>query len=283
MKSCPRCSFLMDDDQTCCAQCAEDSRREPRMGGYAAEDAGIHLPAAAAGPTSSGGTALLAPPAPPPLPETVTFRSSGPAIRPAVLLLLVPLAAIVVAAAGYLGHGPLADQFVRWGLTSERAELLPATWAPVIDPSGSFRADLPAGSTDVFTEFDPADLAAGWVVGEHVEGVSGASMEAAWTTFGYDPEAISAFEDPGGLRALAQRYVDTRFDGAPMTVARDAQVPEGHAVDVVLADSSDVTTRVRFVLADGRFYALSTTGPESGSRELDAAHRRLLRSFDPET
>ncbi|MHB1139720.1 MAG: hypothetical protein ACYC2O_12250 [Microthrixaceae bacterium] len=266
----------MDDDQECCAVCVEETSREATMGGYRPEHAGIDLP-------PGGGTAVLAPPRAVPLPETVTYRSSGPAIRPKVLLLLIPVAALLVAGLGYLGHGPMADQFVRWGLTEERAELLPEVWFPVTDLAGSFRAELPAGTTHVFAALDPDATAAGGLVGERVDGVDGTQMEAGWTTFDHDEATVATFASPAGVRELADRFIDLRLGGAEPTVIRDVQVPEGHAVDVVLADDATTTTRVRFVLADGRFYALRTTGPDSGSRELDAAHQRLLRSFDPET
>ena len=246
------------------------------MGGYRPEHAGISLP-------PGGGTAVLAPPVAAPLPETVTYRSARPAIRPKLLLLLVPVGVLLVAGLGYFGHGPLADQFVKWDLVAHRAELLPEMWAPVADPSGSFRVELPMGTTDVFTEMDPADPSAGGLVGEQVDGVEGAQMEAAWTTFGYDAAALAAFESPAGVRELADRFVAVRLGGAEATVTRDAQAPEGHALDVVLIDGADATTRVRFVLADGKFYALRTSGPDSGSPELDAAHQRLVSSFDPET
>jgi hypothetical protein len=266
----------MDDDQEVCAHCADQVRHEAVMAGQQAP-----VQAAPSLAVGGGGTAVLAPPMAVPLPETVTFRSSRPPVNPRLLLLLVPLAAIVVAGAGYLGHGPLANQFVRWGLSEPRAVLLPAAWTPVIDPSDSFTADLPAGSTDVFASFDPSNPDAGGIVGERVEGLDGTFMEIAWTDLGFGPEGVRAFENEAGMRELAERYAATRL-GGETTVVRDVTVPEGQALDVVRVDGDD-TIRTRFVLAGGRFYGLTTAGPDSGSRELDEAHQRMLASFDPKT
>lgn len=275
MKNCPSCSFLMDDDQDRCGHCQTEAEQRSVLDSLSAADTGITLP-------SGGGTAVLAPPRVAPMPETVKFRSNRPTVSPKALLLCVPLIALAVAVAGWAGMGPLAPKFVDWGFTRSTSDVLSSDWVPVMDPSRSFEVTMPAGAADVFDSLDPANPEGGGLVGKHADGTEGASVEVTYTDFALGPDGLAAYESQQGVRDLGAKFMAAHMTGQ-QTVVRDALVPEGHAVDTVLINGDHGTSRVRFVLAGGRFYALTTTGPDSASQELDASHQRLLASFDPQT
>jgi hypothetical protein len=65
------------------------------------------------------------------------------------------------------------------------------------------------------------------------------------------------------------------------TVRRDIPVGNGRAVDVVVVDeSAGTTTRARYLLANGRMYAVVTSGLDAGAENLDEVHSRMLGSFE---
>jgi len=274
MKTCPSCSFLMDDDQTTCTICASEAAELSILDGTTPEGGGIMLP-------PNGRTAVLDPPRVAPLPESVRYRPNRVWFTPRTFLLIVPVAAIVVAALAWMGIGPLAPQFEDWGIARTPPGELPVQWVPVSDAANRFEASMPVGSTDVFEYLDPANPAGGGLLGQRYRTESGITLEAVWTDFAMAPETIAASETPEGVRALAAQYAALRLDGE-QTVVRDALVPEGHAIDAVYVDGERSTTRARFVVTGGRLHALVTSGPDSESRELDAAHKRLLSSLDPD-
>jgi hypothetical protein len=266
----------MDDDQERCSHCASEAAQRSILDGHTPEGAGIMIP----GRTP---TALMDPPRVAPMPDVIRYRQPRVWVTPRTFLLLVPVAAIVVAVLAWLGHGPLATQFEDWGIARTPPGELPAQWTPVVDKAGRFEASLPVGATDVFEYLDPAAPANGGLLGKRFETASGISLESVWTDFALPPEAVeAAAATPAGLQELADRYAAVRLSG-DRTVVRDAMVGEGRAIDTVYVDGDRGTTRARFVVVDGRLHALVTSGPDELSPELDAAHRRLLSSLDPES
>jgi hypothetical protein len=97
--------------------------------------------------------------------------------------------------------------------------------------------------------------------------------------------SVSAMDDPAafdGLVSTLAAGLEGLTDHGTETVRRDVPVGFGRAVDVVIVDDVEgVTTRVRYVLADGRVYALVTSGVDEGAEQLDEVHARLLETFEP--
>ncbi|CAN5399286.1 hypothetical protein BH10ACT3_BH10ACT3_02710 [soil metagenome] len=281
MKACPGCSFLIDDEQTLCSHCEADQARYEQARLASEVEKAIELPA--------GSTALLAPPRVAAIPESVKYRAPRRTINPKIILLLIPIGIVVVVAMAFAGQGPLADQLISRGWIERPTVIFTPSWGSVTDPGRTFEASMPAGSMDVYGPMDEASPAAGNLIGEHVAGEQGGHMEVMWSDFGMSPEAMDAYETPQGVRDLATRFIAAQKMTGEQTVSRDVIVGQGAAVDTVLvngtigASPDSLTSRVRFQVADGRFFALITTGPDTESRELDLAHRRLVASFTPGT
>jgi len=265
----------MDDHQERCSHCAADAAERGILDGKSAEGSGIMLP-------GSRPTAVLDPPRVAPMPEEIRYRQPRVWATPRTLLLVVPVVAVIVAALAWLGHGPLAGPFADWGIARTPPGVLPTEWVPVEDLAGRFEVSMPVGSSDVFEYLDPAAPTGGGLVGMRFETASGVLVESVWTDFALPPETLAAAANPAGLQELADRYAAVRLSG-DRTVAREVVVPEGNAIDTVYVDGERGTSRVRFVLVDGRLHALVTAGPDELSPELDAAHQRLLASLDPES
>lgn len=274
MKTCPGCSFLMSDDQDRCEKCATEAGRFELLDPGPTSETGIEFP-------DRGGVAVMAPPKVAPLPEAVRYRPARKRLTVSALALIFIGLAVAVAALGWAGHGPLADQFGRWGIVAQRSEAFPEDWRQLTDPSQSFSIEMPIGAGYVYAGVDPAVPTAGLMVGAEVDPGTGSTMTAVFTDFGLGDAGLVAYDSPAGVRELAARFIGLQMTGE-QTVVRDAVVPEGFAVDtVVLSDGA--SSRVRFIFAGDRFYALLTSGPDKFSAELDAAHQRLLGSFDPRT
>lgn len=276
MKACPSCTFLMGDDQERCQHCAVEA---DRFAVLHPDSDSVEVGSAGRSADDGGGVAVMTPPKVAPLPQTVRYRGPRKQISVKMIVMLVLASTLVLAALGWTGSGPLANQFVHWGLVSASSEMFPADWGAVTDPSRSFSVEMPSGADYVFAAFDPAQPSAGLLVGEQVEPGTGASMRAVFTNFGLGAESLAAYDSPAGVRELATRFIGLQMEGEP-TVVREAVVPEGYAVDTVVL-SQGASARARFIFARDRFYALVTSGPDSDSKELDAAHQRMLASFDP--
>ena len=90
-----------------------------------------------------------------------------------------------------------------------------------------------------------------------------------------DPAAFGGLVD-----AMVSGLVGATEHGRE-TVRREVPVGNGRAVDVVVVDDTAGTTaRARYLLADGRMYAVVTTGLDEGAKDLDEVHARMLASFD---
>ena len=272
MKTCPSCSFLMGDEQDRCQKCAAEAQRFETLHPSPTGDAGIVMP-------DHGRVAVLTPPAVAPLPRTVRYRAPRKQMTLKMIVCALVAVVIAVAAWGVLGHGPFAPRFVQWGLIAQRTEAFPANWRTVTDPSGSFSVEMPDGADHVYASLDPDVPTSGLLVGEYVDPGTGSTMKAVFTDFAFGEAGMAAYDSPAGVRELARAFIAAQMEGTP-TVVRDAVVPEGYAVDTVVL-ANDTTARARFIFAGDRFYALVTTGPDPESKELDAAHQRLLTSFDP--
>ena len=206
MKTCPSCSFLMNDNQDRCGHCASDADRRSVLDSLSVADTGILMPG------GGGGTAVLAPPRVAPMPETVRFRSSGPKVNPKALMSCIPLLALAVAVAGWAGLGPLAPQFADWGLTRSTG-VLSAAWSPFVEPSGAYEVSMPSGATDVVGLLDPANPAGGALVGKHVDGAEGASVEVVYTDFALGPGGLAAYESQQGVSELGARFMAAHMSG----------------------------------------------------------------------
>ncbi len=267
MKSCPGCLFLIDDDQELCDTCLtqQNTTIQPLKIGSA-----------------EGGTAVLertTSVAAPAEPADLRYRSTRPLISLKVAVVSVLLVVLGAAVASAGGYGPLAPKFVSWHLAFNRPEAFPQTWEHLDDLSEFFEVDLPGGSESVFEALDPADNSQGGLVGKSVTTVRGAQMQVTWSSFGKSSEALAAFDSADGVTTLLRKYAALRIPGVA-TVERPVMLPIGQAVDAVFVQG-ETTTRVRMIMTPKEVFMLSTGGPDGDSEALDAAHQRLLKSFQP--
>jgi len=273
MKNCPKCSFLMGDDETLCAACTAQPDRSFPLDGS-------ELPAGLRG---GGGSTLLLDP------ETLTTRPTDVRYRTrnrrsmsggTIALLVLVLAAVgVLVAMAVRGDGPLASVAVDLGLADPPAVEVPDQWVTLTSTDGKFGVELPVGAEEHETLVDSAAPDLGQLLGFRVELGERGEMLALWTDFGLGADRLRNIDDASFNAVVDEVIVRARL--GEETVRRDGIVATGRAVDSVLANGEDSTTRVRFQLVGGRLYLLVTRGAEDGARQLNEAHARLIESFDP--
>lgn len=279
MQNCPDCQMLMEDHEVLCAHCAQDR---------AAAHAPVLTALASRGGGSAGATAVLERPTAVPMPTVVRYRNPGEHRRVAGMLTVlgVMVAGVVVLGVMALrGDGPLADVAVDVGLVAPPLVDVPDAWTTKVSEPGAFRVSMPASATELADMLDPQHPAAGSTLGYEAALGEGGSTTVVSTDFGMGAASVSAMDDPAafdGLVSTLAAGLEGLTDHGTETVRRDVPVGFGRAVDVVIVDDVEgVTTRVRYVLANGRVYALVTSGVDEGAEQLDEVHARLLETFEP--
>ena len=273
MKNCPKCSFLMGDDEALCAACTAQPDRSFPLDGP-------DLPPAGRG---GGGSTLLLDP------ETLTTRPadvryptrsrSGVSGR-AIALLVVVLGAVgVLVVMALRGDGPLASVAVDLGLADPPAVVVPEQWVTLHSTDGNFGVEIPSGAKEHEAPVDAAAPDLGQLRGFRVELGERGEMLALWTDFGLGGDRLRHIDDASFNAVVDEVIVRARL--GEETVRRDGIVAAGRAVDSVLANGEDSTTRIRFQLVEGRLHLLMTRGSEDGARQLNEAHARLIEGFDP--
>ena len=277
MKNCPKCSFLMGDDEALCAACTAQPERSFPMDG---PDLGAG--AGSGGGGGGGSTLLLDPQTLTARPADLRYRGSarsGVSGRTVVLLVMVLGALGVLGFLAMRGDGPLASVAVDLGLADPPAVVIPDDWATLTSTDGRFGVELPAGAVEHDAPVDPTSPDLGQLLGFRVPLGERGEMLALWTDFGLGVERLRNIDDASFNAVVDEVIVRARL--GEETVRRDGIVSTGRAVDSVLANGDDSTTRVRFQLVGGHLHLLVTRGAEDGARELNEAHARLIESFDP--
>ncbi|MCB1258417.1 MAG: hypothetical protein KDB26_15005 [Microthrixaceae bacterium] len=307
MKSCPGCEFLIDDALDTCEFCAADPGYAAKLKGFttktvvgALADSDVEV---------SGSVGLLERPVPSAvnweetdvtpkekpgpsllnsnsksstIDDLVEIRRSRKPVSLPVVGGVIGLILLAVAAASVLGHGPLAGEFAKLGLTTIRSEVLPSDWVISDDVAGTFTVEMPVGAEVVFEALDPKGVAPGGLVGAKTTGDKGAYVFAGSSDLGLGSAGLKAMDSETGLAELTARYGELRIPGK-MTVNRSLLLANGHANDSVWvsrnSDGTATETRMRTIMTGDRIYQLITAGPDSAAKELDAAHRRLIGSF----
>lgn len=307
MKSCPGCEFLIDDSESVCEFCAADPNYAARLKGFttktvvgALADSDIPVGGSVGlleRPVPSGvnwdetdvtsrekpGPSLLdSPPRAHTTYEALEVRRDRGPIPVKLIAIVVVLALGVVATASVLGHGPLAGEFARLGLTVVRSEVLPSTWVVAEDVTGEFTVEMPVGGELVFEPLDPKGVVPGGLAGTRVEGADGTYLLDASTDLGLGAAGLREMDSDEGLAELVNRFATARIPGK-QTVSRAVLLPYGHANDSVYvakgSAGSEIETRMRMILTGGQLQVLLTSGPASAARELDLAHQRMIGSF----
>jgi hypothetical protein len=271
MKNCPKCSFLMGDDEVLCGPCTAQPDRS-----FPLDDP--QLPPTTGG---RGSTLLLDPETLTTRPSEVRYRgrsSSGVSGRTVALVVVVLGVVGVLGAMALRGDGPLASMAVDLGLADPPAVVVPENWSTLTSTEGKFSVELPAGAVAHDAPVDPAAPELGQMVGFRVPLGERGEMLALWTDFGLGPDRLRDIDDAAFGAVVDQLIARSRL--GEETVRRDGIVNTGRAVDSVLADGEDSTTRARFQLVGGRLHVLVTRGAEEGARDLDAAHQRLIAGFE---
>jgi hypothetical protein len=273
MKTCPGCSFLMDDDESMCGPCQASSER---VGTFSGEPP----PRPAGGRV---GTAVLERPiSTGPFEKSVRFRDPGRSRRTArsVTVLIVLCGGVaVLGVMGVRGQGPLAPTAVSMGLADPPSVVVPGQWESVTSGPGAFRAEVPRGGVEHLDAVDPLDPQRGAWVGHRIQLGEAAEMIVVSTDLGV-PGGVRGV-DSAGLAQLVDGIVATGRFGIEIT-RRETLLGTGPVVDSV-ALGNGTTARVRFALAGGRLHLLLTQGSDEGSRSLDRAHGRLLAGFQPQS
>lgn len=276
MTNCPRCQMLMDDHETICADCAAKD---------AATSTWVPSPSSVVG---AGSTAVLDRPTAVPMPATVQYRVAGSGRR--VWMAVLALGAIVVglgalAVTTLRGDGPLADVAVESGLVAPPLVDVPDEWATFSSAPGRFEVSLPAGATAADVIDDPADPAATTTYAFESDLGEGGGTLVLSTDLGMAPGDLDVLDDPVAFEELVGVMVNgltEMTDASRETVRREAPVGYGRAMDVVLVDDEvGMTSRARFLLANGRLLAVMTTGLDAGAEELDEVHARVIDSLTP--
>ena len=301
MQNCPSCQMLMEDEEVLCVACADE-----RSSASVRSAPGRPSPQATGPRPGAGlGTALLERPVagPVPLPESVRYRTVGGhrrAVKSVVwsVLLAAGLAALAVMAVR--GEGPIAEAAVEAGLVAPPVVSVPSSWQTVSPDGVGFRASMPAGSAT--TDGGSAGLGP---QGAELVGVATALGQGGSTTVVADgperaPAELAALDDPAAFGSLVDSMVGSLAtststpapnggveSAAPAppagveTMRRQTPVANGRAIDVVVADeASAVTTRARFLLADGRVHVVVTSGMDEGHRRLDEVHARVISALE---
>jgi hypothetical protein len=272
MKNCPKCSFLMGDDEALCGACTAQPDRP-----FLLDDP--QMPSTTG--SGRGATLLLDPETLTTRPADVRYRGRSSSGLPARTVALLVVAVVVVGVLGALavrGDGPFASAAIDLGLADAPAVVVPDAWSTLTSTEGKFRADLPAGAVEHKAPVDPTDPVLGQMIGFRVPLGEGGEMLALWTDFGLGDDRLGRIDD-AQLGAVVDQVI-LRADLGEETVRRDGIVDTGRAFDSVLANGDDATTRVRFQLVGGRLHLLITRGVEDGARALNEAHARLIAGFD---
>lgn len=224
-----------------------------------------------------------------PLPETVRYRIPGGrrrAVKSVVWLVVIAAAIVALAVMALRGEGPIAEAAVEAGLVAPPVVSVPSSWQSVAPEETGFRVSVPAGAAS-------ADgISAG--LGPQAAGMVGVASELGQggsTTVVSDgperaPAEIAALDDPAAFGALVDSMAGALAAGTPTsagieTMRRQVPVGNGRAVDVVVVDEvAAVTTRARFLLADGRVHVVVTTGMDEGQRRLDEVHARVISTLE---
>lgn len=283
MQNCPSCQMLMDDDEQVCSSCAARaaSSRGVAIGA-------IHAGSGAASSATAGAaTAVLERPASVPMPAVVRYRNPGEHRRVWVLSVVALVVLGALTALGVMamrGEGPLAAAAIDAGLATPPVVNVPDQWTVVSSTDGAFRVEMPAGATDLDGLVDSANPASGSTFGFRTEFGQGGSTAVVSTDFGMAPGALSSMDDPAAFGSLVDAMVSGLVGATEHgreSVRREVPVGNGRAVDVVVVDDTAGTTaRARYLLADGRMYAVVTSGLDEGAKDLDEVHARMLASFD---
>ena len=273
MQNCPSCQMLMEDDEILCSTCAPPAAPAPV--GAARELSG------------TAATALLERPTAVPMPTTVRYRQPGSHRRTVklvvvVLALLAAVVAVVVLA--LRGEGPVARAAVDAGLVAAPVVSVPDTWATKVSDAGAFRISMPQGASALEGMVDAQNPAAGSTFGFQFGFGDGGSTAVVSTDFGMAPGALGAMDDPAAFNGMVDSMVAGLVGmtgSGEETVRREVPVGNGRAVDLVVVDeSAGTTTRARYLLANGRMYAVVTSGLDAGAEDLDEVHSRMLGSFE---
>jgi len=309
MQNCPNCQMLMEDDELLCVACTDE---------IAAAASSVARPSpGTASPGIGVGIALLERPVTGavPLPEAVRYRSPGGrrrAVRGVVWLVVLAAALAALAVMALRGEGPIAEAAVEAGLVAPPVVSVPSSWQTVAPAGAGFRVSMPVGAASV------DDVSAG--LGPEAAGMVGMASalgQGGSTTVVSDglartPAGIAALDDPATFGALIDSMVGALVTStansigtasssstgvglegdvaavppaAPVaaieTMRRQAPVGNGRAVDVVVLDeAAAITTRARFLLADGRVHVVVTTGIDEGNRRLDEVHARVISTLE---
>jgi len=231
-----------------------------------------------------GATTLLDRAAPPVSGPSVRYRDPYRGRRAVRLLVLAALAIGSLAWLGSValrGEGPLGSTFVSLGLAEPPSVVVPSTWTSVTSAEGKFSVELPLGASEHSEPVDPDDPGRGTLHGFEAELGDEGSIAVLSSDMGMG--ATLRHLDDAGFSSLVDHFVAGSRFGIE-TVRRDVLIGVGRVKDSVIA-SHDGTgaTRVRFALVDDRLHVLATSGPDEHSRELDAAHARLIDTFAPTT
>jgi hypothetical protein len=282
MQNCPSCQMLMEDHEALCPSCAAERAAASSfgpvvIGGHSSMTSGA-APAA---------TAVLERPTAVPMPTTVRYRTPGEHRRVWVLAVVVLALLGGVVALGVMamqGDGPLAQVAVDAGLAAPPVVDVPDEWVRRSSTEGAFRIEMPAGATDLKGLVDAANPASGSTYGFQTTFGQGGSTAVVSTDFGMAPGTLAAMDDPAAFGGLVDAMVSGLIAGTDQgeeTVRREVPVGNGRAVDVVVVDDvAGTTTRARYLLADGRMYAVVTAGLDEGAEALDEVHARMLGSFE---
>lgn len=280
MQNCPSCQMLMEDHEALCPSCAQARDAAPTL---------LGAPSFVSPSTGPGGTAtaVLERPVAAPVPGEIRYRQPGEHRRAwtiGVLLVVVLGAAVVLGAMAVRGDGPLADVLVDAGVLPPPPVHVPDSWTNVSSEEGAFTVTMPAGATALDGIVDAQNPAAGSTHGFETRLGEGGSTAVVSTDFGMAPGTLAGMDDPAAFNGLVDSMVAGivgETDGGAETVRREVPVGNGRAVDAVVVDDvAGVTTRVRYLLADGRMFAVVTSGLDEGADDLDEVHARMLSTFE---
>jgi hypothetical protein len=268
--------MLMDDHETICADC---SAKDAAPSTWVPSSSSV---------VGAGSTAVLERSTAVPMPAAVQYRVAGSGRRVGMMVLVLVLAVValgVLAVMAVRGDGPLADLAVESGLVAPPLVDVPDEWVAFSSGPGRFEVALPAGATPAEVFDDPANPAAASTFGFEADLGEGGSTAVISTDFGMAPGSLDLMDDPVAFDELVGVLVGgltEMSESARETVRREVPVGYGRAMDVVVVDDeAGMTSRARFLLADGRVLAVMTTGLDAGAEELDEVHARVIDSLTP--